>query len=363
MAIRRELGDERAVAESLNNLGVLAQYEGDYARAGALFEQSLLIRRGLGDKQGISYSLQNLGYAAQGQGDPAGARAYIGESLAICTDLGDSGDIANALFSLGFLTLDTGDPLGAKARLEESLLIWREMRYYAGIALALEGLVGVAATLGAAARAMRLAGAASALRAPIGVPTPPFEEARLACWVDLARQALDEGTAGATLREGQAMTLDQAIAYAPSDADAWSRRSPCRLGPRWVWHPGQWSGADAGPRRRHRGRTAGVPSVRREHPPAASARTTSGRQRAAAVTSHTRPRGGPAVRSARGGAMDEWQDPADPAFLGAMRGVFEATWSGTMGRRWPALAGDVDALCARGRHEAVDALGRGLSST
>jgi hypothetical protein len=60
--------------------------------------------------------------------------------------------------------------------------------------------------------------------------------------------------------------------------------------------------------------------------------------------------------------VDEWSDPADPAFLGAMRAVFAAAWSGTTGRRWPDLAGDVDALCeralaigyARGRQEAED---------
>jgi hypothetical protein len=40
-------------------------------------------------------------------------------------------------------------------------------------------------------------------------------------------------------------------------------------------------------------------------------------------------------------------DPSHVAFLGAMRAVFAATWCETMGRRWPDLRGDVDALCER----------------
>jgi hypothetical protein len=67
--------------------------------------------------------------------------------------------------------------------------------------------------------------------------------------------------------------------------------------------------------------------------------------------------------------VDEWSDPTGVAFLGAMRAVFAATWCERMGRRWPDLSGDVDALCERtlaigyalGRRETVDALRRGRS--
>jgi hypothetical protein len=81
LAIRRELGDERGIADSLNNLGVLAQYEGDHARAAALFEESLLIKRGLGDKQSIANSLHNLATEPALRGDrPSSPRLAAGLS-------------------------------------------------------------------------------------------------------------------------------------------------------------------------------------------------------------------------------------------------------------------------------------------
>jgi hypothetical protein len=64
------------------------------------------------------------------------------------------------------------------------------------------------------------------------------------------------------------------------------------------------------------------------------------------------------------GPVDEWNDPTDAEFLRGMRAVFDATWREAMGRRWPALAADVEALCeralavgfARGERSALDML-------
>jgi hypothetical protein len=60
--------------------------------------------------------------------------------------------------------------------------------------------------------------------------------------------------------------------------------------------------------------------------------------------------------------MDASMDPTDAEFLRGIRVVFDATWREAMGRRWPALAADVEALCeralavgfARGERSALD---------
>ena len=88
MAIRRELGDRRGIARSLNNLGNVAHEQGDFASARTLYEESLAIRRELGDRRGIANSLNNLGNVAYEQDDYPAARADE-ESLAIVRELGD----------------------------------------------------------------------------------------------------------------------------------------------------------------------------------------------------------------------------------------------------------------------------------
>jgi non-specific serine/threonine protein kinase len=218
LAIRRELGDRPGIAASLNNLGYVVRAQGDYAAASALFEQSLAIKRERGDRQGIAHSHQNLGETAHLQGDYALARDRYEESLAISRESKDGWDIASSLCNLGYLSLDLGDAGAARSQFGESLAIWRGFRSPSGIALALEGLAGVAAARGAAARAMRLTGAAAALRAPIGVPIPPLEQGRLARWLQVARQALSDDAAAALRAEGQAMTPEQATAYALEEA-------------------------------------------------------------------------------------------------------------------------------------------------
>jgi hypothetical protein len=58
------------------------------------------------------------------------------------------------------------------------------------------------------------------------------------------------------------------------------------------------------------------------------------------------------------GATDEGHEPDQAAVYRLARGVFEATWTDRMGRRWPELAGDVAALC-----DLAIALGRGRGAS
>jgi hypothetical protein len=77
--------------------------------------------------------------------------------------------------------------------------------------------------MGQPTRAVRLAGAAVALRAGPGQPVNlwSFSEAEVARWLEPARRAVGAQAAIVAWAEGQAMTLEQAVAYAleePGDA-------------------------------------------------------------------------------------------------------------------------------------------------
>jgi hypothetical protein len=78
----------------------------------------------------------------------------------------------------------------------------------------LERFVALAAAQGQPERALRLAGAASALRATCGAPLPPAGQAHLDARLAGPRRVLGEEAAGAAWAAGQAMALQQAISSA-----------------------------------------------------------------------------------------------------------------------------------------------------
>src|SRR5207248_3271585 len=82
------------------NLGNVAQEQGDYTTARALFEECLTSFTELGDRRGIAHSLNGLGSVAQEQGDYTTARALFEECLTSFTELGDRQGIASSLEGL-----------------------------------------------------------------------------------------------------------------------------------------------------------------------------------------------------------------------------------------------------------------------
>src|SRR5205085_11931830 len=86
-------------------------------------------------------------------------------------------------------------------------------------ALALEGLAVVAVTEGRGERAVRLAGAADAVRTATGTQPPPKWQADMARRLGSARHALSRDGWTAAWLSGQALTLERAIALALSDVE------------------------------------------------------------------------------------------------------------------------------------------------
>lgn len=122
LAIRRELGEGKAIAETIANLGIIQHDLGNYAASRALYEESLSIHRQLGDKAGMAITLANLGATALNQGDLIRAREQLSEGLQLYRELGDRAKIAWALNTLGNVTTGLGDLLQAETMHEESLV-------------------------------------------------------------------------------------------------------------------------------------------------------------------------------------------------------------------------------------------------
>jgi predicted ATPase/Tfp pilus assembly protein PilF len=220
LAILRDVGSRSGVATSLNNLGFVLSELGDHAAASALHGESLAIKRELGDRSGIAHSLNNLGRVAYQQGKFGSAQTLYEESLAIRREIGDRIGIASSLNNLGTLSYDQGDFSSARTMHMEALAIWAELDDLQGIAYSLEGLAPLEAALGSYIRAARRWGAAERLRAEIGSPLSPQEQARYVKIVSSARanQVVDAAFDRAW-QEGHSWTLAQAIAFALEPTD------------------------------------------------------------------------------------------------------------------------------------------------
>jgi len=209
----KALGDRQAVARALSNLAGLATIRGEHERARSLYEQSFQIFRELGDEVGAAWSMNHQGQVAREQGDRSAALALCEQALATFRALNDPWGIANSLTELAHLARLHGDRARAEARYRESLAIFRELGYRRGVARLLEDFACAAVLDGLPARALRLAGAAAALRAALGARLPPDERPKLERVLAQARAAVAPAEAQAAWVEGAAMPLAHAIEY------------------------------------------------------------------------------------------------------------------------------------------------------
>jgi predicted ATPase/class 3 adenylate cyclase/Tfp pilus assembly protein PilF len=214
LALQREWGDQVGIAHVLNNLGVVVSNQGDYEQAQTFLEESLARFRELGIKWGIAYALGNLGRAALCLGDYARATTQIEESLALCQELGDRDGVAECLARLGGVAAAQSDAERAVALYRESLSLYQQVGDKPGVAECLKELAKVTGKLGQPVHAVRLFGAAEALREALKGSLLPDERISYERSVAEARARLDETTFAAAWAEGRAMTLEQAILFA-----------------------------------------------------------------------------------------------------------------------------------------------------
>jgi hypothetical protein len=88
LKIEKELGDKSGIADSLHQMGMIAQRQGDYAEAMRLYNESLKIEKELGDKSGIAITFGQMGKLAVVQGELKEALVHYLNALMIFEQLG-----------------------------------------------------------------------------------------------------------------------------------------------------------------------------------------------------------------------------------------------------------------------------------
>jgi tetratricopeptide (TPR) repeat protein len=214
LELAEKAGNQRAVAQSLVNLGHhILTFDGDPAAAQRLFERGLSTAEQVNDLSTIAMCLSHLGDVAKARQDPPTARAMYERAIATSGRRGDQWAVALTLVDLGDLFSDQGDHRAAHEKLSKALGLAREIGYHMGIARGLAAFARSAARRGQAERAMRLSGAAAAIRQLVGAPMTPEEEAQLTHDLEPVRQAL--GAAAPDVEKtGFKMTLEDAIEFA-----------------------------------------------------------------------------------------------------------------------------------------------------
>jgi non-specific serine/threonine protein kinase len=222
VALASVAGNQVAEMDALRSLARVDYLEGKLDVAWAALQRALAIAMEVGDGHGRSRALHTLGEVAYAHGDAARARALLEQSVEQARVLGDPWMLNFMQETLGYVLVDLGEDQRARSVWTECLRAWRDLGNLHHIAKVLECFAYRAAHHGELAQALRLMGAADATRRTVYARTPG-EQLWLERWLPRAWATLPEAAISAARAEGEAMSIDVAIASALS-APAWENR-------------------------------------------------------------------------------------------------------------------------------------------
>ena len=149
VAIFRALGDGRAVAHALDEVGVYEYMAGRYDRAERLYAESLALAEELDDRKVAAAVLHSVGVLAQCRGDFAGARAALLDSLARLREVpaGD-GEAFFRVHTAGLFVAGEGPGGAPRMYFEETAQFFRRVDARCAIGYVLAGLGDLARAQG-----------------------------------------------------------------------------------------------------------------------------------------------------------------------------------------------------------------------
>ena len=213
------LGSPSWAAQAVGVLGNVARDAGDDQEAARRYAEAEALARPTGDGWVLGLILGNRADLARRAGEPQLARRLLEEALALQRALREPQGIGQTLERLGRLALAEGDAAGARRGLTQGLTVWRDGGCVWSLPSLLRHLARVAEAQGHPARAARLwSAAATQHQALLGRPLPAHEGPTLAQAAESLRARLGAAAFDAARAAGEAMTLEQAVAYVLEDA-------------------------------------------------------------------------------------------------------------------------------------------------
>jgi tetratricopeptide (TPR) repeat protein len=210
----RDADDKQGIASALGNLGAQSFSLGDYQQAKALLQESEGLCRAIGDPVGLADVLTTLGEVARELGDYDAAGAYYEEGLTLARQASSTTTLSWLLHNLGHVAHHRQDDRTAADYFQQGLALARELGFKPAVIACLAGLAGVWGSRGQPVRAAQLLGAAETLLKAIHSQLDRADRTESERNLAYVRAQLDEAAFTAAWMEGQAMTLEQAVAYA-----------------------------------------------------------------------------------------------------------------------------------------------------
>jgi DNA-binding NarL/FixJ family response regulator len=214
LALRREAGDKQLIANTLNNMGVLAYHRADFDQAYKLYSESLNLRKEAGDRLGVAYALLNLGSVLLEVGDYGGSKAFSIEGLEIARETHDARTIADASRILACACIARGDYTEAAGYLRESIQLFWEVRQPLYVIYCLENLASLLVKVGEHKRAAILHGFSACAREELASPLQLSDIEDYERDVQAVQSALGVEARAQLHAEGARMRTQEAITYA-----------------------------------------------------------------------------------------------------------------------------------------------------
>jgi predicted ATPase/class 3 adenylate cyclase len=216
LALTREGGDKRAIANAIyNDAFPMSVNRSNLEQGLVLYGEALPLYRELGDEAGTSRCLWGIANNLYYQGRVDEAITALDEAIELFRKKNDRFSLGWALHTRALAAIKKSDIGRARRLVVESLQLFANAGDISGVVLVLDDAAQVERLEGNRALAFRLAGAAAAHQATSGAGLAAVlntEEDR-----DTREDISDENDQGAWT-EGQAMTIEQAVALALSGA-------------------------------------------------------------------------------------------------------------------------------------------------
>jgi tetratricopeptide (TPR) repeat protein len=211
--LARVVGDADTEVIAAAVSGSVAKYGDDNAAAEATCSHAVEVARAAGNLHWVANSIMNLAEVAYRRGDLSLAEERARESLTIFRTLGSIFPRHYTLSTLGYVALDRGQIAAALEAFAEGLDVAIALNEGRGIASLLAAHAAVAVVVGEHDRALRLLGAAEAVREKAG-HTVLLHKFRHAQTVAAVREAVGHTAFDTGFAAGQALRLTEALAEA-----------------------------------------------------------------------------------------------------------------------------------------------------
>ena len=214
LSLFKEAGDRSSVAAVLSGLATATWLQDDKGRALTLQHESLVEFKEAGGPASIFWAVAWSRFGMRTLGDVGWVLELYDAAWDMPDDMGAKIALAESLYSLGRLAGQHGDLARASAMLNDSLTLQGEIGFKRGVELALLETAAVARAQGDLPRAARLLGAAESAARATAPALTDYERLEFERGLSETEARLDSETFKRLRGEGEAMSIDAAVAYA-----------------------------------------------------------------------------------------------------------------------------------------------------